>query len=218
MRVMGILGALLISLGSFQAYANVDQDIQLSDDFFNEDGDYDPNSPYVGEYLRWLDQEMEQEVIGEETVIQLAENFSCKRGACPMWARVSKGEQRLYLYSYGNLINGDGWATSTGTGTKTPDMETTLNFGRIYNKYTSKTNPGGDYDGLGNMPYAVFINYGRGGFAVHGTPRGNWKKLGSKASHGCVRIHPDNAVNFNAMARETKAQYGQGAGYISITK
>jgi hypothetical protein len=42
----------------------------------------------------------------------------------------------------------------------------------------------------------------RGGFAIHGTGRGNWRKLGNKASHGCIRVHPDNALIFNRLVRE----------------
>ena len=38
------------------------------------------------------------------------------------------------------------------------------------------------------MPYSIFF---KGGFAIHGTPHvGN---LGRPASHGCVRLHPQNA-------------------------
>ena len=39
------------------------------------------------------------------------------------------------------------------------------------------------------MPYSIFFT---GGFAIHGTPHvGN---LGRPASHGCVRLHPENAA------------------------
>lgn len=38
------------------------------------------------------------------------------------------------------------------------------------------------------MPYAVFFN---GNIALHGTT--DLKRLGQPASHGCVRLHPDNA-------------------------
>lgn len=41
------------------------------------------------------------------------------------------------------------------------------------------------------MPYAVFF---KGGYAVHGTT--SISRLGSPASHGCVRLHPDNAKTF----------------------
>jgi lipoprotein-anchoring transpeptidase ErfK/SrfK len=38
------------------------------------------------------------------------------------------------------------------------------------------------------MPYSIFFH---GGYAIHGT--GDIKNLGQVASHGCVRLHPDNA-------------------------
>jgi lipoprotein-anchoring transpeptidase ErfK/SrfK len=41
------------------------------------------------------------------------------------------------------------------------------------------------------MPHSVFFH---GGYAVHATP--NVKRLGSPASHGCIRLHPDNASDF----------------------
>jgi lipoprotein-anchoring transpeptidase ErfK/SrfK len=46
-------------------------------------------------------------------------------------------------------------------------------------------------EGLGNMPYAVFI---KGGYAIHGTTPGNYSKPGTVASHGYKRLHPDNAI------------------------
>ena len=39
------------------------------------------------------------------------------------------------------------------------------------------------------MPHSVFF---RGGYAIHGTPY--IKRLGRRASHGCVRLHPTNAA------------------------
>jgi lipoprotein-anchoring transpeptidase ErfK/SrfK len=38
------------------------------------------------------------------------------------------------------------------------------------------------------MPHSIFFY---GGYAIHGTT--DLKNLGSPASHGCVRLHPDNA-------------------------
>jgi lipoprotein-anchoring transpeptidase ErfK/SrfK len=38
------------------------------------------------------------------------------------------------------------------------------------------------------MPFSIFFY---GGYAIHGT--GDIKNLGTVASHGCVRLHPDNA-------------------------
>ena len=39
------------------------------------------------------------------------------------------------------------------------------------------------------MPHSIFF---RGGYAIHGTEY--VKKLGTPASHGCVRLHPQNAA------------------------
>jgi lipoprotein-anchoring transpeptidase ErfK/SrfK len=39
------------------------------------------------------------------------------------------------------------------------------------------------------MPHSVFF---RGGYAIHGT--GYVRRLGRRASHGCVRLHPSNAA------------------------
>ncbi|MFW8645013.1 L,D-transpeptidase [Rhizobium beringeri] len=47
------------------------------------------------------------------------------------------------------------------------------------------------------MPFAVFFN---GGYAVHATF--DLKRLGRPASHGCVRLHPDNAAQFFSLARQ----------------
>jgi hypothetical protein len=40
------------------------------------------------------------------------------------------------------------------------------------------------------MPWSVFF---KEGYAVHGTVPSNYPKLGQPASHGCVRLHQDNA-------------------------
>jgi len=40
------------------------------------------------------------------------------------------------------------------------------------------------------MPWTMFFN---GGIAIHGATPSEYKQLGRKASHGCVRVHPDNA-------------------------
>jgi lipoprotein-anchoring transpeptidase ErfK/SrfK len=48
------------------------------------------------------------------------------------------------------------------------------------------------------MPYAVFI---RGGYAIHGTTPGNFSKLGTPASHGCIRLHPDHGRVFYELVK-----------------
>jgi lipoprotein-anchoring transpeptidase ErfK/SrfK len=51
------------------------------------------------------------------------------------------------------------------------------------------------YD-MSPMPHSIFF---KGGFAIHGT---NYiKSLGKPASHGCIRLHPDNAAQLFALVR-----------------
>lgn len=46
------------------------------------------------------------------------------------------------------------------------------------------------------MPYSVFF---KGGYAVHGT--NEVRNLGRPASHGCVRLHPENAATFFSLVK-----------------
>jgi len=39
-----------------------------------------------------------------------------------------------------------------------------------------------------------------GGYAIHGTT--DIRRLGKPASHGCVRLHPDNAKIFFQMVKD----------------
>lgn len=131
----------------------------------------------------------------------------CYRANCPVWIHVNRASQSFALYISGNLQRSG--LVSTGVpGYGTPAFDKNPN-GRIYDRYTSRKFPGGDYNGLGNMPYAVFI---QGGFAIHGTPQSNWAKLGKRASHGCIRMHPDHAYVFNRLVR----QYGISNVWITV--
>lgn len=126
-----------------------------------------------------------------------ASKITCQEKDCIVYAEIDKSKQTLYLYLLGELK--DSFKVSTGKGKKyeTPPMSLHPR-GPLIIKYTSKKFPGGNYQGLGNMPYAVFL---RGGYAIHGTTPGNYGKLGSKASHGCIRLHPDNAKVFHALVK-----------------
>jgi len=116
---------------------------------------------------------------------------ACKAIECVIYAEIIKSKQKLYLYIQGALM--DSFLVSTGIKKyETPDLNVKPR-GPLLMKYNSKKFPGGNYKGMGNMPYAVFV---RGGYAVHGTTPGNFSKLGTKASHGCIRLHPDNARIF----------------------
>lgn len=113
-----------------------------------------------------------------------------------LFAEVSKSSQRLYLYVGGALA--DSFAVSTGKkGYETPDIDRRP-AGPLFQKYKSRKFPGGNYMGLGNMPYAVFI---AGGYAIHGTTIGNIPRLGRAASHGCIRLHPLHARIFYELVK-----------------
>jgi len=47
------------------------------------------------------------------------------------------------------------------------------------------------------MPYAIFFHRG---YAIHGTYE--LSRLGGPASHGCVRLHPQNAAILFSLVRE----------------
>lgn len=51
------------------------------------------------------------------------------------------------------------------------------------------------------MPNSVFF---KGGYAIHGTQY--VKSLGRPASHGCVRLHPDNARTLYNLVQSTGAK------------
>lgn len=161
--------------------------------------DLDPFAPNIQETLKEMDQDyinstgkspfLDQDTLG-------IMSSGCYRLSCEVYIQVVKDTQTAYLYVHGRLEGT--WRTSTGMpGHDTPDFDTHPD-GRIYDAYSSIKYPGGDYNGLGNMPYAVFIE---GGFAIHGTPQSNWPRLGQRASHGCIRIHPENARIFNRLVR-----------------
>lgn len=59
----------------------------------------------------------------------------------------------------------------------------------------------------GNMPNAVFF---RGGYAIHGT--GAVRRLGTPASHGCIRLHPANAAKLFALVQK----HGKGGTRIAL--
>jgi hypothetical protein len=58
------------------------------------------------------------------------------------------------------------------------------------------------------MPHSIFF---RGGFAIHGSYE--ISQLGGPASHGCIRLHPDNAATLYALVQ----QQGMGATTIVVS-
>jgi hypothetical protein len=175
--------------------------------FAAEIPELNPYAADIEEKLAEFDLMYEQETGMSAHLPLLDDKAGCYQRSCDVFLDVNKATQRASLFIEGTLIGT--YKVSTGApGTPTPNFDRRPN-GRIYDKYSSSRFPGGDYAGLGNMPYAVFIS---GGFAVHGTPTGNWRRLGSRASHGCIRIHPDNAKTFNRAVRK----YGIAKSWITV--
>jgi lipoprotein-anchoring transpeptidase ErfK/SrfK len=58
------------------------------------------------------------------------------------------------------------------------------------------------------MPWSMFF-MGSVGIAIHGATPSEYKDLGKKASHGCIRIHPDNGhLLFNLVKSEGGTRSG----------
>ena len=171
-----------------------------------------PYAPDIEQTLKEMDLDYKKET-GKSPFLERAESLnkilkSCYQRSCAVFISVDKATQtaELFINGYPTLA----FKISSGTETHpTPDFDRNPN-GRIYDAYSSQKYPGGEnYNGLGNMPYAIFIHVG---FALHGTPSGNWSRLGTPASHGCIRMHPDNALIFNGLVR----QYGHMNTWITI--
>ena len=102
-------------------------------------------------------------------------------------ARVSNSTQRMHVYVGGTLAHV--WPVSTARrGYVTPTGS--FSVGRMHRMWHSRK-----YN-MSPMPYAMFF---RGGYAIHGT--GAVRSLGSRASHGCVRLAPGNARTLFSLAQ-----------------
>ncbi|WP_417670097.1 L,D-transpeptidase [Roseibium sp.] len=105
--------------------------------------------------------------------------FSSPAEAASIVAKIDLSDQTMRVY-----VNGfprHSWPVSTArAGYRTPVG--TFKPGRMHERYFSRK-----YDNA-PMPHSVFFYHG---YAIHGTT--DLKNLGRPASHGCVRLHPDNA-------------------------
>lgn len=127
----------------------------------------------------------------------------CYQRTCKVFLDIDKSRQRAQLFIDGVAADSEWKITSGGPGHATPNFNRHPDQPlRIYARYSSSKYPGGNWNGLGNMPYVVFI---KGGFGVHGTP--SIAHLGTTPkSHGCVRVHPLKAKVFNAHVRAAGAR------------
>jgi lipoprotein-anchoring transpeptidase ErfK/SrfK len=108
--------------------------------------------------------------------------------ASTILARVDLSEQRMQVF-----VNGwptYSWPVSTArSGYVTPTGS--YQAYRLEKMWYSRK-----YD-MSPMPNSIFF---KGGYAIHGT--GYVKNLGKPASHGCVRLHPDNAKTLFSLAKD----------------
>jgi lipoprotein-anchoring transpeptidase ErfK/SrfK len=106
-------------------------------------------------------------------------------------AHIDLSEQRLHLYVDGEKV--DTWKISAGK------KKGWTHTGTFRPQFLSKNHRSRLFRGA-PMPYSVFYD---SHWAVHGTTAIN--RLGTPASHGCVRLHPKNAaVLFNLVAKQGK--------------
>lgn len=107
-------------------------------------------------------------------------------------ARIDLSQQKMHVYQNGLLRYS--WKVSTArsgyrtpVGSWRPTRMHKMWYSRKYN--------------MSPMPYSIFF---LGGYAVHGT--NDIKRLGRPASHGCVRLHPENARKLFSMVQRVGAR------------
>ena len=103
---------------------------------------------------------------------------------------VDKTAQRLSVSVDG--FNRYEWPVSTARwGYRTPNG--TYRPERLERKWFSRK-----YD-WSPMPYSIFFD---GGYAIHGSHEVS--RLGRPASHGCIRLHPNNAATLFSLVKENR--------------
>lgn len=113
-------------------------------------------------------------------------------GAATLTARIDLSTQTMQViiddepvYTWPVSTARRGYVTPTGTYRPT----------RLHRKWYSRK-----YDNA-PMPHSIFF---RGGYAIHGTTA--VRSLGRAASHGCIRLHPDNAATLFRLVRSYGSQ------------
>ena len=112
---------------------------------------------------------------------------------------IDKSDQRMYVETPTDYYE---WDVSTGRkGYSTPAGD--------YQPYLMKPmHYSRKYDNA-PMPNSIFFH---GGYAIHATY--DLKRLGQPASHGCIRLHPQNAKWLYRLVQD----YGKDNTYITIVE
>lgn len=107
--------------------------------------------------------------------------------AAKVVAKIDISSQRMKVYVNGRKVYH--WKVSTGrrgyrtpTGNYSPKWLAKMHYSRKYHNSP--------------MPYSIFF---LGGYAIHGTY--DIKRLGRRASHGCIRLHPSHAKRLFKLVR-----------------
>jgi len=103
--------------------------------------------------------------------------------------KVYKGEKKLYNWTVSTARSG----YITPKGSYKPYYLHKMHYSKKYHNSP--------------MPHSIFF---KGGYAIHGTK--SIGRLGRRASHGCVRLHPDNAKKLYALVQK----YGKKNTFIEI--
>jgi len=103
-------------------------------------------------------------------------------------ARVSISTQTMKVYHEGRHLFT--WSVSTAKEGKVTPIGTYVGAEALSKNHRSRL-----YNGA-PMPFAIFYD---GDYAIHGTDQ--ISRLGAPASHGCVRLHPDNAEILFSMVK-----------------
>lgn len=110
---------------------------------------------------------------------------------------INKSTQRMSVAVNGTARHS--WLVSTGRGGGPPSGS--YRPQRLERKWNSRKY------GWAPMPHAIFFHKG---YAIHGTP--HVSRLGNRASHGCVRLHPSNAAALFALVQ----RHGKGGTRIVV--
>jgi len=139
----------------------------------------------------------EREVIKRE--LKRAREIKKRRRENHIVAHVDISSQKMKVYKGDKLIYQ--WLVSTARkgyftpiGKYTPQYLEKMHYSRLYHNSP--------------MPYTIFF---RGNYAIHGT--NSISRLGRKASHGCIRLHPKNAKVLYSMIQK----HGKNNTEIKIT-
>jgi len=103
-------------------------------------------------------------------------------------ARVSISTQTMKVYHEGRHLFT--WSVSTAKEGKITPVGTYVGAQWLSRDHRSRL-----YNDA-PMPFAIFYD---GDYAIHGTDQ--IQRLGAPASHGCVRLHPDNAEILFSMVK-----------------